>query len=249
MRIKQSRVCVSIAVAATWFGASAEAHAQLADATPIKPVLMLVVDTSGSMERMPGTETLPACTGNPATDANQRNRWTGALEALTGSFTNFACQQQNRTQSPYTSTDYDYGYYLPHYAVRPAVTQTSDGVLDVFQYDGKFGLMTFDGQGTYQDGDPLISMTSINSDSTLANLIGKPPSSGGSTYAGGEAGMPRPSSLPRSAAHLRRARGFGRSPPEAHPGTDGPLVDQGHLRPLRSPLPRPRAGHAGARRA
>ncbi len=160
----------------------------------IKPVLMLVVDTSGSMERMPVTSALPSCNGNTLNDATQKNRWTGALEAMTGSFSSYACEQQDRSQAPYAASDYDYGYYLPHIAPLPTVQQATDGVIDALQYSVKFGLMTFDPLGTYQDGDPLIAYTSLGEGTTLGNLVGNPVGSDtgnapGSLYAGDARGM------------------------------------------------------------
>lgn len=190
MRHKQ-HLLTSFTIATSLLSATAEAQSGLGDVQAIKPVLMLVVDTSGSMERMPANGTcvdcLPSCSGNPATDATQKNRWTGAIEALTGNYVNYACTSQNR--STYPLTDYDYGYYLPHIAPLPTVTQTSDGLLDALQYTTKFGLMTFDGQGTYQDGEPLIDRATILGNSTISNWVGVLPSSGGASYAGAAQGM------------------------------------------------------------
>jgi hypothetical protein len=92
------------------------------DARNIKPAVMLLVDTWGSMERLPATATLeesplPTCTGNTAQDSLQKNRWALTLEALTGSFQGFTCRETDRTSAPIVSTDYDYGYYLPHMAI------------------------------------------------------------------------------------------------------------------------------------
>jgi len=69
------------------------------------------------------------------------------------------------------------------------VAQASDGLLDALQYTTKFGLMTFDGQGTYQDGEPLIARDSILNNTTIANWVGVPPGSGGAAYSGSAQGM------------------------------------------------------------
>ena len=50
------------------------AHAQLADTNSVKPVMVLMVDTSGSMERLPDSsgciECLPTCTAVPSESNN-----------------------------------------------------------------------------------------------------------------------------------------------------------------------------------
>ncbi len=139
------------------------------DALDVKPVIMLLVDTSGSMERMPGSETLPDCASpDPAL---KKNRWAITLETLTGSFDTFSCAEQNRSSAAdgYSDADYDYGYYLNHYEfVDPerdgtfAAQTADDGILDVFKNRAKFGVMTFDGVGTVLGGEPLMDFATYN---------------------------------------------------------------------------------------
>ncbi|MDB4971797.1 MAG: Type fimbrial biosis protein PilY1, partial [Myxococcaceae bacterium] len=145
----------------------------LADTLSVKPVMMLLVDTSGSMERMPDSsgcvDCLPSCT-NSAADSTQKNRWAVTLEALTGSFNTFRCVEKLR--STYTG-QYDQDYFLSHYDFTGSPAQASDGVMDSFRNQVKFGLMTFDGVSTTINGTTLVPQATYNSDATFkAQILG-----------------------------------------------------------------------------
>lgn len=136
----------------------ARAQGSAPDVRAIKPVVMMLVDTSGSMERMPDSVCpgcLPQCDGNPLTDT--QNRWSTAVQALTGTMQGFTCQSQIRTGAGYSPSDYDYGYHLPHHKFS-YIAQTNDGILDAYRFRAKFGLMTFDGVGTSIGGQPLVEL-------------------------------------------------------------------------------------------
>lgn len=139
-------------------------HAQTPDVRLIRPNLLLLVDTSGSMEWR--TNTLNSeCVGRDggpcnrttsngslcavtAPVAERRNRWTTALEVLTGSIENFSCVEVERTDP----AQYDYLYPIPHHIPlsngvplnRLGAVQVGDGILDVYADRVRFGLMTFD---------------------------------------------------------------------------------------------------------
>jgi type IV pilus assembly protein PilY1 len=122
---------------------------------------MLLVDTSGSMERIPDDGSnpncdncVPQCTGDTMVDRNNKTRWALTVEALTGTIQNYQCRSVDR--STYLHTEYDYGYYLPHIDFSQGLTQATDGILDSFGTRVKFGLMTFDGVGTTLGGDTLV---------------------------------------------------------------------------------------------
>ncbi len=138
----------------------AQAAAQT-DVRLIRPDVMLLLDTSGSMEWMPGADGVPpVCNpGNPIL-VNERNRWALATEVLTGTFAGFSCQELPRNDA----ARIDYNYYIPHYA--PLYTsQAGDGVLDEYRERVKFGFMSFDSyagnpdfaQGTDTDIDGMWS--------------------------------------------------------------------------------------------
>jgi hypothetical protein len=112
------------------------------------PLVLLVVDTSGSMERKPEClcttasceECLPLCSGA----ASERNRWMHVIEALTGTFDGFSCEAVSRSSWVY---EYDRQYPIPYH--RPLGTQRDDGVLQDYADRVRFGLATFDGVAAY----------------------------------------------------------------------------------------------------
>jgi type IV pilus assembly protein PilY1 len=124
------------------------------DVRSVPPVVLLLVDTSGSMERKPDCacvgaceECLPRC-GTGADD--ERNRWSMVLEALTGSFDTFTCERRDRTGGEFAG-QLDHAYAIPYHRPPLGSPQQSDGVLDVYVDRVKFGLMTFDGVSTFLD--------------------------------------------------------------------------------------------------
>lgn len=126
------------------------------DIRNIRPVVMLLVDTSGSMERMSGGSgaALPICAGSPS-GTNERNRWNQVVEALTGTWSDsdYFCSSVSRTAF---TGDPDFNYYIPYHRPPLALSQANDGVLDVYIDRIKFGLMTFDGTYTFTDSHPLL---------------------------------------------------------------------------------------------
>ncbi|MCS6797989.1 MAG: PilC/PilY family type IV pilus protein [Myxococcota bacterium] len=153
---------LSTATAAVGGAAAAPASAQ-PDVRNIRPHMLLLVDTSGSMERMPScvcataacNECLPVCNA-PRFD---RNRWAIVLEALTGSWSSFSCTRMDRFAAAFSGA-YDFRYYLPHFRHPGATGQASDGILDVYVDRVRFGLMTFDGIGTLRTADALVPAAS-----------------------------------------------------------------------------------------
>jgi len=96
------------------------------DTNPPLPNVLLLVDTSGSMEYMAGasgpagTSRLPMCTAGNPTGTNEQNRWTSLVSVLTGEMQNFSCYPQTRSLGPFKDEyklgsvePYDKNYYLP----------------------------------------------------------------------------------------------------------------------------------------
>ena len=137
-------------------GTTSGSTAEAAEET--RPLVLLLVDTSGSSERtsdcvcddLACMNCLPRC--DPAAGESEKNRWTQTLEALTGTFRDFSCEALERSLE--NGATYDIGYYLPYH--RPAGSQEGDGVLDLYRDRLRFGLATFDGMETYVGGDRLI---------------------------------------------------------------------------------------------
>ncbi|MGB0679624.1 MAG: pilus assembly protein [Polyangiales bacterium] len=167
--------CIAVAV---WGLGAGLAQAQSApDIRNIRPIVMLLVDTSGSMERLPNCvcqtpmcrECLPSCSA----DNPQRNRWAMISEALSGSWSSFACTEQDRQQSTFFGK-YDYKYFVPHFALPTDRAQNNDGLLDVYRDRVKFGLMTFDGVDTLVRTDELVESTVFQRSDFLAKSITEP---------------------------------------------------------------------------
>ena len=82
------------------------ASAQAPDIRNIRPHVMLLVDTSGSMERKPDCicstpaclECLPVCSAG----TYEQNRWAVVAQALAGEFTPFECNSDTRIGGIYT---------------------------------------------------------------------------------------------------------------------------------------------------
>lgn len=125
------RLLTASASAAALF-ATTQAQAGPIDANPPLPNVLLLVDTSGSMEYQTGTNTFPAC--NPTSSAgNGKSRWVDLLEVLTGTIVDYRCEKVDRTLSDF-NTEYsvagqsppDYRYSNPYH--RPLSGKSTDGV-------------------------------------------------------------------------------------------------------------------------
>jgi type IV pilus assembly protein PilY1 len=156
-----------------------------ADIAPPPPNVLLLVDTSGSMDYKTGTNTFPTCRysgTNVTAQPSERSRWIDLVEVLTGSIPSYDCQRLDRNSTDFKneySNPYDFLYPNPFHravsglcvtgpgtldvsnkALFPATAlkyhpfnnnatsctfnQANDGVLDSFESDVRFGLMTFD---------------------------------------------------------------------------------------------------------
>ncbi len=146
-------------------GPSASVSAQSPDIRNIRPHVMLLVDTSGSMERKPNCicttpaclECIPIC----GAGTSEQNRWSVVAQALTGEFSPYECNADLRIGGIYAG-EYDEGYFLPHIQLPQEIpayagSQSANGVLDTYIERIKFGLMTFDSIGTLSDRPPLVS--------------------------------------------------------------------------------------------
>ncbi|MGK4006394.1 hypothetical protein WMF31_27495 [Sorangium sp. So ce1036] len=99
---------------------AARARAQAMDVEPPLPNVLLLVDTSGSMERtVSGQE--PDCNPlSPPASEDRKSRWAKLVESLTGPIENFSCYAQPRTSSEFieefrlgTVDPYDSNYHIP----------------------------------------------------------------------------------------------------------------------------------------
>ncbi|MEZ4288485.1 MAG: hypothetical protein R3A47_10145 [Polyangiales bacterium] len=153
------------------------------DIRELRPHVILLLDSSGSMERRSDctcttdacTECTPIC--NNATSTYERSRWTVLVEALTGEYTNFECRIQNRNGPTYTGK-YDQGY-VPDHVQLPgefitSPPQSQNGILDYYIDRIKFGMMTADGIGTLATGQREVTRNDYEQpafhDETITNL-------------------------------------------------------------------------------
>lgn len=147
--VRLHRALLAAATTAALLAAAHDAHAQ-----ELKPLVLVLLDTSSLMEfeNGPGT-TLPTCydttaankenaqcLSQPANASHTRSRFTVAIEALTGKFSAAdykCCAYVRSSQEPDPLV-------AKHYGVPRQVPQTQDGILDIYREDVRFGLMTYD---------------------------------------------------------------------------------------------------------
>lgn len=114
-----SRMSVALVASAAVLGAGTAA-AQV-DVNPPLPNVMLLIDSSGSMERM-ADDSMPKICSTNSKMLNDMNRWQTLVTVLTGTVNNRACYKLDRSSKTFLdlySLDgvkpYDYNYFLPHY--------------------------------------------------------------------------------------------------------------------------------------
>jgi type IV pilus assembly protein PilY1 len=149
-----TRLALALALASGVLTLVGEARAQEPDVRNVRPAVMLLVDTSGSME-YPLNGRSGTVVGRP-TDCSvgERNRWISLVEVLTGSIPSYSCVSHVRSAWPVTvdANAPDRYYHLPYTqpfsAGNPYVTGgpfvQNPGILDTYLERVKFGLMVYD---------------------------------------------------------------------------------------------------------
>ncbi len=106
------------ATVAALVSANGRAHAQ-SDVTPPLPNVLILLDTSGSMERNPNASLPAVAAGSLSTE---KNRWVQALEVLGGSIQGYQMLGVARNSTDFINeyglggtAPYDKDYYLQHY--------------------------------------------------------------------------------------------------------------------------------------
>jgi type IV pilus assembly protein PilY1 len=98
------------------------AHAQ-ADLNPPLPNVLLLVDTSGSMEFQTDGSPVTCNPGNTAA-VNDKSRWVDLVEVLTGTIKDYSCESINRQDASVGFRDgeyaldgdpYDFRYPIPYH--------------------------------------------------------------------------------------------------------------------------------------
>ncbi|HWA73661.1 MAG TPA: hypothetical protein VG937_15050 [Polyangiaceae bacterium] len=95
------------------------------DVSPPLPDVLLLVDTSGSMEYKVGGSTFPACYPD-GSQPSEKSRWVDLVEVLTGTIKDYRCEEIDRrstsfrngeygTGGPLATPPYDYLYPTPYH--------------------------------------------------------------------------------------------------------------------------------------
>lgn len=140
--------CALVLAGAAALGPS-EARAQALDVRDIRPSVMLLVDTSGSMEHPLGSRSGSVEGRTPDCTRAERNRWVSLLEVLTGRIPNYSCQTVNRRTAFPGQPDqyYIYPYTRPlsnGLPYSPGSFVQESGILDNYLERVKFGMMMYD---------------------------------------------------------------------------------------------------------
>lgn len=111
---KLTTITIATALLGTTLHNEAKAQSEL-----VKPLpnVLLLVDTSGSMEYKTGSHDPPVC--DPDGTDSERSRWIQLVEVLTGTILDYSCDSVNRNSSAFRS-EYQLGSYgdAPDYQYR-----------------------------------------------------------------------------------------------------------------------------------
>ncbi len=134
----------SVAVLGLARGAAAQV-----DVNPPLPNVMLLVDTSGSMEWVSSSPTLPTCVPGNST-GSQRSRWTELVEVLTGKVQNFSCFAQDRASAAFKTEyrlsgvdPYDADYVQPYNRILSGTCTPGPGTAPSSVYDYPSGAIKY----------------------------------------------------------------------------------------------------------
>jgi type IV pilus assembly protein PilY1 len=109
------------------------------DLGPPTPNVLLLVDTSGSMEYKTGSTDFPQCNPGSPGDGNEKSRWIELLEVLTGSIpeSKYSCNKVEREGDAWTNefslsgvSPYDLGYPNPYHRPLSDGCEPGPGSLD-----------------------------------------------------------------------------------------------------------------------
>jgi type IV pilus assembly protein PilY1 len=118
--VASSRLAASLLTALAAIATPRAASAQ-ADVNPPLPNVLLLVDTSGSMEYESSSNRFPTCDPD-GTQASEKSRWIELVEVLSGSIQDYRCAALDRSSAAFrdeyqiSSVDpYDWGYKNPYH--------------------------------------------------------------------------------------------------------------------------------------
>jgi type IV pilus assembly protein PilY1 len=114
------RGVLGLGTALAALGATSSAWGQT-DIAPPLPNVLLLVDTSGSMEFKADASTVTCNPGRPDL-TNERSRWISVVEVLTGTINDYSCDALSRLSDPFKNeyklagaVPYDWRYPIPYH--------------------------------------------------------------------------------------------------------------------------------------
>ncbi len=123
------------AVATVGVLAFAERAVAQTDVNPPLPNVMLLVDTSGSMEYKSSSSSFPTCDPTGGTPS-EKSRWIDLLNVLTGSIQDYRCYSEDRSSLEFkqefslgATPPYDYQYANPYHRPLSGTCEPGPGVL------------------------------------------------------------------------------------------------------------------------
>ena len=174
--MKYNKVFLGLAAAGVLLLAAGTSSGDDPDVRHIPPNVMLLVDTSGSMEFLRERHQLPACKGDPDLDDESiRTRWMMITDALLGPISNetFQCSRIYPDESKtYFDTAIDElvtvsipeDHIMPHF-VAEGTRDITYGILERYREFVRFGLSTMDSfESIEQDEDGMWSYGPIPED-------------------------------------------------------------------------------------
>ncbi|HEU4579269.1 MAG TPA: hypothetical protein VFS67_13485 [Polyangiaceae bacterium] len=131
---RRRSLLLGLAGASLVLGYAWRASAQSTEADSPAPNVLLLVDSSGSMEfKTDGT--FPTCKPGDET-VQEKSRWIDLVEVLTGRFQNYSCWAQDRSSAAFKSEftlgstpPYDFGYVNPYHRALSGRCLVGPGVL------------------------------------------------------------------------------------------------------------------------
>ncbi|MBN8613248.1 MAG: hypothetical protein J0L92_21830 [Deltaproteobacteria bacterium] len=131
-------------------GVASTAAAQEPDVRNVRPAVMLLVDTSGSMEYALNARSGTVAGRVADCTRAERDRWVSLVEVLTGPIASYSCDSVNRRITYAGAPD----QYFPLHFARPRSAGNfyttggpfpqGNGILDTYLERVKFGLMVYD---------------------------------------------------------------------------------------------------------
>jgi type IV pilus assembly protein PilY1 len=162
-RLEKSLTAIGLFAAA--LGLSRQSAAQ-ADVNPPMPNVMLLVDSSGSMEYKSSSAQFPSCNPGGATPS-ERSRWVELVEVLGGSIQDYRCQAVDRNSQAFKQ-EYslsgvppaDLAYINPYHRPLSGNCTPGPGTLPANPYEYPSGAIRY-----HHYGDPLQTCASFQQSS------------------------------------------------------------------------------------